>query len=65
MEKLTQAVKVWISEPLELDLRRLADDDGRSLSDYVRVILSRHVYGHRAGSVAAGEVAMRPESGRP
>ncbi len=45
-EKKTGCVKVWVSEPLELELRRLADRDDRKLSDYIGTILRRHVWGH-------------------
>ncbi len=47
-EKNTQKVPFYCSPELELELRRLAEADGeRSLSEYVRVVLSRHVFGHR------------------
>ncbi len=44
--KKTEPVKVWLSEPLELELRRLADLEERKLSDYLGLVLRRHVYGH-------------------
>lgn len=47
-DKRTSGLKVYVSEPLELDLHRLADSDHRSLSDYISVVLWRHVYGHVA-----------------
>jgi cytidylate kinase len=34
-EKKTECVKVWLSEPLELELRRMADRDSRKLSEYI------------------------------
>lgn len=37
-----------VTECLELALMRLAAADDRSLSDYVRLVLERHVFGHAA-----------------
>lgn len=45
-EKKTEAVKVWMDERLFVDLNRLAILDDRKLSEYINVILTRHVYGH-------------------
>jgi hypothetical protein len=45
-DKKTEGVKVWLSEPVELELRRLADLEDRKLSDYIGWVLRRHVYGH-------------------
>lgn len=45
-EKKLASIKVHVSEPLELELRRLAERDDRKLSDYIGMILRRHVYGH-------------------
>ena len=47
-DKKTSYVKVWLSEPLELELRRLAEHDERKLSDFVGLILRRYVYGNGA-----------------
>jgi predicted transcriptional regulator len=63
-DKQTTSVKVWLSDALELDLHRLADVDQRSLSDYIRLILSRHVYGYRATDATGTEGANRGEEGR-
>jgi hypothetical protein len=35
-----------VSEPLELELRRLADIDGRKLSEFCGHVLRQYVYGH-------------------
>lgn len=59
--KKTEAVKVWLSEPLELELRRLADRDDRKLSDYIGTVLRRHVWGHGEGPGADPEGANRGE----
>ncbi len=45
-DKKTQRIPVHVSEPLELELRRLADADGRKLSDFVGWVLRQYVYGH-------------------
>ena len=59
--KKTEGVKVWLSEPLELELRRLADLDDRKLSDYIGLVLRRHVWGQAACPVQDAEGAMRGE----
>lgn len=46
VEKKTEKVYVWLSEALELELRRLADVHGTKLSEFIGVVLRRHVYGH-------------------
>jgi hypothetical protein len=40
-----------VSERLETALMRLAARDDRALSDYIRLVLERHAFGH-AGSLA-------------
>ncbi len=35
-----------VGEPLEQALMRLAARDDRALSDYVRLVLERHCFGH-------------------
>jgi hypothetical protein len=47
-DKRSECVKVYVSEPLELELHRLASANDRTLSDYIAVILRRHVFGHAA-----------------
>lgn len=42
-EKRTEPVKVWLTPEDELALRRLADDDERKLSGYIRVVLRKHL----------------------
>ena len=54
-DKRTECIKVYVSEPLELELRRLADVDDRKLSDYIAVIFRRHVFGHIAPSLEDGQ----------
>lgn len=45
-EKKTERLTVWLPMRLELELRRLAERDERELSNYIGMILTRHVYGH-------------------
>lgn len=48
-EKCTrQLPPVRVPETLELALHRLAARDERSLSEYVKLVLSRHAFGHGA-----------------
>jgi hypothetical protein len=47
-DKRSECIKVYVSEPLELELRRLADGEDRKLSDYIAIVLRRHVFGHLA-----------------
>jgi predicted HicB family RNase H-like nuclease len=44
-EKNTEELKLRLPETLHTDLMRLAAAEDRSLSDYVRHVLSRHAYG--------------------
>lgn len=60
-EKKTESVKIWLSEALELELRRLADQDDRKFSDYVSLVLRRHVWGNAARSVSDEEGSLRVE----
>lgn len=45
-EKKTSRATIWMSESMELDLRRLADSDGRKFSDFIVHVLSLYAYGH-------------------
>lgn len=45
-EKKTEAIRVWVEPDLELRLRRLAEQEDRSLSEYIALLLRRHVYGN-------------------
>jgi hypothetical protein len=42
-DKRTECIKVWLSPEDELVLRRFALEDDRKLSDYVRVVLRKHI----------------------
>ncbi len=45
-EKCTEELKLRLPESLLLQLSRLAHADDRKLSEYIRSILSLHVFGH-------------------
>lgn len=45
-EKNIDKLHLRLSEPLLLELMRLAAGEDRSLSDYVRLVLTTHVWGH-------------------
>ena len=59
--KKSEPLRIWVSEPLELELRRLADRDDRKLSDYVELILRRHVFGHLGRLTDTTEGTKRSE----
>ena len=53
MEKcIRQLPPLRVTEPLETALMRLAASQERTLSDYIKLVLSHHVFGH-ASSVDA------------
>lgn len=46
---------VRVSEDLEMGLMRLAARQDRTLSEYIRQVLTRHVFGHGASTVGGSE----------
>lgn len=55
MEKCTrQLPPIRVTETLETRLMRLAAQDERSLSEYIKLVLSRHVFGHASSVDAHG-----------
>lgn len=60
-DKRSECLKVYVSKPLELELRRLADGEDRKLSDYLAIVLHRHVFGHVAPGVEAAQGPDRPD----
>lgn len=60
--KKTARAIVWMSPELELALHRLAAADDRKLSDYIGVVLRRHVWGHSASMPCDGEGANSADS---
>lgn len=61
--KNDEDIKLHCSTLLKNDLFRLAEQDGRTLSDYLRYVLELHVYGHRKKILAAKEGASRVNEG--
>lgn len=55
-KRITQLPPVRCSDTLESALMRLAARDDRTLSEYVRRVLEKHVFGH-AGSLTIDEEA--------
>ena len=45
-KRVSQLPPLRVCESLEIALMRLAAQDHRSLSDYMRAVLERHCYGH-------------------
>ena len=45
-EKCTEEIKMRVSPSLLLALSRLANAEDRSLSEYVRTVVSLHCFGH-------------------
>lgn len=45
--KATEDVKLWLPNQLKIDLKVLADAKHEGLSDYLRFVLVRHLYGER------------------
>lgn len=48
MDKKTERVTLWLTEPTKIGLMHLAAADDRALGEYVGHVLSCHVYGHLA-----------------
>lgn len=63
-EKKTEAIRVWVESDLELRLRRLAESEDRSLSEYIALLLRRHVYGNDKALWPNGEGSYRTDSDR-
>ena len=59
-KRIRQLPPLRVDEALELQLLRLASVDDRSLSEYIRLVLERHVFGH-ARSVSGDSVDVNPE----
>lgn len=63
-EKKTEAIRVWVEQDLELRLRRMAEDSDRPLSEYIALLLRRHVYGNDKTLWPNSEGSGRPDSDR-
>ena len=63
-DKKTEQVKVWMDEDMFAALSRLANAEDRSVSEYIRVELSKMIYGQLARLAGNSEGANRTDSGR-
>jgi hypothetical protein len=63
-EKKTEAVRVWLEPSLELELRRNADFEGRSLSEYIARELRVLIFGKRMPRDDEGKGSDRTDSDR-
>lgn len=45
--KATEDVKLWLPKPLKESLQQLADRKDDALSDYLRAVLTRHLFGEQ------------------
>jgi hypothetical protein len=59
-DKNTADIKVWVTPELKWALQKLADDDDRELSAYLRVLLRDHV----ASMQRAAAITQVKPSGR-
>lgn len=64
MDKKTERMTIWLSEPLKVALMHLAAAEDRTLGEYTVHVLSRHVFGHLAELDAACEGAESGEARR-
>jgi len=60
-DKRSECLKVYVSEPLELELRRLADGEDRKLSDYIAIVLRWWAFGHAASRPGDVQGPDRPD----
>lgn len=65
-EKITEAVKLHLPESMKRDIQDAAMADDRKVSDYIRHVLSLHLYGIRgmAEREAEDKGAVRGVEGR-
>ena len=57
--KCDDDIRMHVPSMLKNDLFRLAEQDGRTLSDYLRYVLELHVYGHRKKILAQSRGNIR------
>lgn len=55
VEKQTEEITLRMSPELKRELLLLADRDDRTLREYIRLVLTRHVHGHRTVDVEPGQ----------
>jgi hypothetical protein len=63
-DKKSEALRTWVEPDLELRLRRMAEAEDRALSEYVALVLRRHVYGNDKTLWPGNEGAGKPDSDR-
>lgn len=62
--KHTEPIKTWFTEREVLDLSKLAAREDRKLSELIRVIVRRHMYGHVGAQCEEATGAMSADEGR-
>jgi hypothetical protein len=63
-KKHSEAVKTWFTERELVDLTRMAVREDRKLSELIRVIVRRHMYGHVAPISEDFHGSNSPDEGR-
>lgn len=63
MDKITEAIKLHLSESMKRDLQDAAMSDDRKVSDYIRHVLAQHLYGIKGTILADGNGAIQGEQG--
>lgn len=63
-QKHTEHVKVWLNERELVDLSRIANREDRKLSELVRVIVRRFMYGSIGSDCDCGNVPNSSDAGR-
>lgn len=62
--KHSEPIKAWLTERELVDLTKLAAREDRKLSEMIRVIVRRHMYGHIGGSCDESMGASSADEGR-
>lgn len=62
--KHSEAVKCWLTEREFTDLSRLAAREDRKVSELIRVIVRRHMYGNIGCAEQDFHGAISPDAGR-
>lgn len=62
--KHSEPIKAWLTERELVDLTKLAAREDRKLSEMIRVIVRRHMYGHIGASCDESTGANSADKGR-
>lgn len=62
--KHSEPIKAWLTERELVDLTKLAAREDRKLSEMIRVIVRRHMYGHIGASCDESTGANSADEGR-